>query len=115
MNKYFQIILIVLAVAAVAVGDVFLKQASLQGDFERAVKSPWMAGAVTLYAYQIIFFTYVFVAGWQLSIVGILQTVLYTLIVLAAGVFYFKEALTVGQCIGATMAFVGVIFMSLET
>lgn len=114
MSTALNFVLIVLAVAAVAVGDVFLKKASLAGDFTRAVGSPWMLFAVVLYLYQILFFTYVFVAGWRLSIVGMLQTVLYALIVLGAGVFYFKESLSAAQGLGMGLAFAGVLLMNLE-
>ena len=114
MSTVLQFVLIVLAVAAVAIGDVFLKKASLAGNFTRAVGSPWMMFAVVLYLYQIIFFTYVFVAGWRLSIVGMLQTVLYALIVLGAGVLYFKESLTAAQSLGMGLAFAGVVLMNME-
>lgn len=114
MSGLLQFVLIIMAVAAVAVGDVFLKKASLAGDFTRAVGSPWMVLAVVLYLYQILFFTYVFVAGWRLSIVGMLQTVLYALIVLGAGVLYFKESLSAAQSAGIGLAFVGVLLMNLE-
>jgi drug/metabolite transporter (DMT)-like permease len=115
MSALLQFVLIILAVAAVAIGDVFLKKASLAGNFTRAIGSPWMVLAVALYLYQILFFTYVFVAGWRLSIVGMLQTVLYALIVLGAGVLYFKESLTATQSVGMGLAFAGVLLMNLDT
>jgi drug/metabolite transporter (DMT)-like permease len=114
MSTMLHFVFIFLAVAAVAIGDVFLKKASLAGDFTRAVQSPWMVWAVMLYLYQILFFTYAFVAGWRLSIVGMLQTVLYALIVLGAGVLYFKETLSAAQSIGMGLAFAGVVLMNLE-
>ncbi len=114
MSAPLHFVLIILAVAAVAIGDVFLKKASLAGNFTRAMTSPWMVVAIVLYLYQIIFFTYVFVAGWRLSIVGMLQTVLYALIVLGAGILYFKESLTIGQGIGMGLAFAGVLLMNME-
>jgi uncharacterized membrane protein len=55
MMKLIHIILMILAVIAVAVGDVFLKKAALTGGFTRAMTSPWMAAAIVLYLYQIIF------------------------------------------------------------
>jgi drug/metabolite transporter (DMT)-like permease len=108
------IVLIVLSVVAVAVGDIFLKKASLAGDLSRAFGSQWMAFAVVLNLYQIVFLTYVFVAGWRLSIVGMLQAVLYGLIILGAGVLYFKETLTMMQSLGMGLAFAGVILMNVE-
>ena len=112
--KLMHITLLVLAVVAVAVGDVFLKKAALAGGFTRAMTSPWMAAAIVLYLYQIIFFTYAFLTGWQLSVIGSMQTVLYALIILAAGVLYFNESLSTGQGIGVAMAFAGVVLMNLE-
>ncbi|MDH5621310.1 MAG: hypothetical protein OEY74_04445 [Gammaproteobacteria bacterium] len=114
MSILVHIGLFVLAVAAVAIGDVCLKKASLAGSFTRALSSPWILAAVALYLYQIVFFTYVFVAGWRLSIVGMMQTVLYALIVLGVGVLYFKETLSAGQGIGMTLAFAGVVLMNIE-
>ncbi len=114
MTKLIHITLMVLAVIAVAVGDVFLKKAALAGGFTRAMTSPWMAAAIVLYLYQIIFFTYAFLTGWQLSVIGSMQTVLYALIILAAGVLYFNESLSTGQGIGVAMAFAGVVLMNLE-
>jgi drug/metabolite transporter (DMT)-like permease len=108
------IALIVLAVVAVAVADVFLKQAALAGAFSRAVTSPWMAAAIALYLYQIAFFTYAFLTGWQLSVIGSLQTVLYALIILGAGVLWFKESLSLVQGIGVALAFAGVVLMNME-
>jgi drug/metabolite transporter (DMT)-like permease len=114
MMKLIHITLMVLAVIAVAVGDVFLKKAALAGGFTRAMTSPWMAAAIVLYLYQIIFFTYAFLTGWQLSVIGSMQTVLYALIILGAGVLYFNESLSLGQGIGVAMAFAGVMLMNME-
>jgi drug/metabolite transporter (DMT)-like permease len=114
VSTAFHIALIVLSVAALAVGDIFLKKASLAGDFARAVGSSWMAFAVVLNLYQMAFVTYVFVAGWRLSIVGMLQAVLYALIILGAGVLYFKEPLTVTQGFGLGLALTGVVLMNVD-
>ena len=114
MSAALHIVLIVLSVVAVAIGDIFLKKASLAGDLTRAFGSQWMVFAVVLNLYQIVFLTYVFVAGWRLSIVGMLQAVLYGLIILGAGVLYFKETLTMAQSLGMGLAFAGVVLMNLE-
>ncbi len=115
MLKLFHLVLLVLAVVAVGVGDVFLKKAALAGGFMQALASPWMAAALALYLYQIAFFTYAFLNGWQLSVIGNLQTVLYSLIIVAAGVLYFKESLSIGQGVGIAMAFAGVLLMNMES
>jgi drug/metabolite transporter (DMT)-like permease len=77
-----------------------------------ALSSPWLLCAVGLYLLQIIFFTAAFVAGWKLSIIGALQTALYALIVLAAGLLLYHESLTRLQVIGALLAFGGVVLIN---
>ncbi len=114
MQKIIFPVLILLAATAVAIADVFLKKASLSGSLGAALRSPWMLGAVGLYLFQIFFFTYVFVSGIKLSVVGILQTILYALIVLLSGVFFFKESLSTLQIIGIALGVAGVILLSLK-
>ncbi|MHB1330675.1 MAG: hypothetical protein ACYCY6_01775 [Minisyncoccota bacterium] len=112
--KFTYILLLMLAVAAVAIADVFLKKASLGHTLSEAFKSPWMLGAIALYLFQIIFFTYVFVAGAQLTNVGILQTALYAIIVLVSGFLFFKETLTPIQVSGIVLALAGVVLINLK-
>jgi drug/metabolite transporter (DMT)-like permease len=97
------------------VADAFLKKASDEGSLPRAFQSPWMVGAILLYLFQILFFTYMFVAGWQLSLVGSLQTVFYALVVLLAGVFIFRETLTLAQGAGVLLAIGGVVLINLPS
>ncbi|MFN8458178.1 MAG: hypothetical protein U0401_26595 [Anaerolineae bacterium] len=115
MPKLLQISFIILAVIAVAVADAFLKKASGEGSLHRAFQSPWMLGAILLYLFQILFFTYMFVAGWELSLVGSLQTVFYALVVLSAGIFMFRETLTLVQGAGILLAVGGVILINLPS
>ena len=75
MEKYLQISLLILAVVSVAVADVFLKRAAIQGSLVLALKSPWLILAAGLYLLQVLLFTHIFVTGWKLSLVGSLQTV----------------------------------------
>ncbi len=115
MPKLLQISLIILAVIAVAVADAFLKKASDEGSLHRAFQSPWMIGALLLYLFQILFFTYTFIAGWKLSLVGSLQTVFYALVVLLAGIFIFRETLILIQGAGILLAVGGVILINLPS
>jgi drug/metabolite transporter (DMT)-like permease len=110
--KLAQGLVIVLAVLAVAVADVLLKKAAAQGNLRVALSSPWLLCAVGLYLLQIAFFTIAFIAGWKLSIIGALQTALYALIVLAAGVLLYNESLTRVQVIGIMLAFGGVVLIN---
>jgi drug/metabolite transporter (DMT)-like permease len=115
MPKLLQISLIILAVIAVAITDALLKKASDQGSLHRAIQSPWMIGALLLYLFQILFFTYMFVTGWELSLVGSLQTVFYAIVVLLAGIFIFRETLTLVQGLGVLFAVGGVILINLPS
>jgi drug/metabolite transporter (DMT)-like permease len=111
-SKLGQTALIGAAVVAVAVADVLLKKATIHGSFEHALRSPWLWSAVSLYLLQIGFFTYAFISGGKLSFVGALQTVLYTLVVLGAGVLLYRETLTPTQIVGMLLAIGGVVLMN---
>ena len=115
MPKLLQISLIILAVIPVAVADALLKKASNEGSLHRAIQSPWMIGALSLYLFQILFLTYIFVASWELSFVGSLQTIFYVLVVLLAGIFIFRETVNFVQGLGILLAVGGVILISLPS
>ena len=112
ISSLIQAMVVVLAVIAVGVADVMLKRAAAHGTLLGALHSPWLFLAVGLYLFQIGFFTMAFIAGWKLSIIGALQTALYAMIVLAAGVFLYNEALTRLQVLGILMAFSGVVMIN---
>jgi drug/metabolite transporter (DMT)-like permease len=112
VGRLAQLSIIGLAVIAVAVADVLLKRAAIQGGWAQALRSPWLWGAVGLYLLQIGCFTYAFIAGWKLSLIGALQTALYALIVLAAGVLLYRETLTPVQAVGMLLAIGGVVLIN---
>lgn len=101
-----------LAVVAVALADVLLKKASATSSLDAVLRSPWLWGAVVLYLLQVGLFTYAFVSGWKLSVLGALQTALYAVIVLASGVFWFRETLTPAQVAGMVLALGGVALIN---
>lgn len=107
-----QWLLVGLAVIAVAVADVLLKKATALNDLRITLHSPWFWGAVGLYLLQIGFFTYAFISGWKLSVLGALQTALYAIIVLAAGIVFYRETLTPTQYIGIALAMSGVVLIN---
>lgn len=109
MPKILQPILIVIAVISVALGDIFIKKASQSVTLSHVFSSRYMFLGVILYLLQIVLFAWMFFQGWNLGIVGIMQTVLYALIVLGAGHFIFKEYLNAVQLAGLLMACVGVV------
>lgn len=110
--KLAQGMVIILAVIAVAIADVMLKRAAANGSVLVALRSPWMVTAIGLYLLQISLFTIAFIAGWKLSMIGALQTALYALIVLAAGVLLYHESLTRLQVVGILLAFGGVVLIN---
>ena len=110
--KLTQGTVIILAVIAVAVADVLLKKAAGQGDLKAALSSLWLLCAIGLYLFQIGFFIVAFHHGWKLTIIGALQTALYALIVLAAGVLLYHESLTRQQVIGVLLAFGGALLIN---
>jgi drug/metabolite transporter (DMT)-like permease len=110
--KLVQGAVIILAVIAVAIADVMLKRATSNGSLWTSLRSPWLFIAVGLYLLQIGLFVIAFIAGWKLSIIGALQTALYAMIVLAAGVFLYHEDLTRLQVFGILMAFSGVVMIN---
>lgn len=107
-----QWVIVGLAVVAVAVADVFLKKATSHNDLSTAVRSPWLWSAVGLYLLQISLFTYAFVSGWKLSALGALQTALYAIIVIVAGVIFYRETLTPAQTLGIVLALGGVVLIN---
>lgn len=114
MPKVLHLLLIVVAVTAVAIADVCLKKAAADGSWALTFKSPWMILAILLYLFQIIFFTHLFRSGKELSVIGNMQTILYALVILGAGVFLFQESLSKVQLTGVLLALVGVILINLK-
>ncbi len=112
MLQIAHLTLLGLAMAAVAVADVFLKRAAAGGDLHAALRSPWMIAAILLYLFQIAVFTFAFLAGWKLSLIGALQIALYACIVVGAGLLLFRETLSLRQMVGLGLAVGGVILVS---
>lgn len=111
-TKTLVLMVILAAVMAVAVADIFLKRASATGSFSRAISSPWMIGAIALYIFQIGIFTWAFVNKWPLTIIGNLQTVFYALIIILGGLIIFHEHLKAVQWVGVTLAIVAVVLLN---
>lgn len=103
---------IIFAVSAVAVADMFLKKAGTIGSFQAALVNPWMLGVIVLYLFQIVAFAYLFASGEKLIYIGIMQTVLYALIVILGGVFFFGETLSPIHIAGIVLAIAGVLLLN---
>jgi multidrug transporter EmrE-like cation transporter len=105
----------ILTVAAVGVADAFLKKAAIgSSGWTGILKSPWLAAAIALYLFQIFFFTYVFASGFKLSLVSILQTGIYALVTLVAGILYFGETLTTLHVVGIGLTLIGVVLLNIQ-
>jgi drug/metabolite transporter (DMT)-like permease len=105
--------LLILASAAVAVADVFLKKASTFPNFSAVLKNPWMVSAILLYIFQIIIFVYLFFIGEKLIDVGIVQIILYASIIVISSMLFFHEPLTLVKIIGIILGITGIILINL--
>lgn len=106
--------ILIVSVLAIAIADVALKQAGAQShSMKQLVLNPWFLSAIVLYIIQVVGFGYLFISGAKLSSIGIVQTVLYALVVITSGVFIFSESISVLQGIGIGLSVVGVILMNI--
>ena len=102
------------SVLAIAIADVCLKHAGANAhSFKQMILDPWFLAAIALYIVQVIGFGYLFISGAKLTSVGIVQTVLYALVVILSGVFIFAESVSLVQGIGMALAIIGVILINL--
>ncbi len=105
--------ILLLAASAVAVADVFLRKASTLGSMSAVIRSPLVFGAILFYLFQIAAFAYLFIKGEQLTIVAVVQTALYALITIGAGIFVFRENITLLQLVGIILALSGVVLVNM--
>ena len=106
--------LIILAAVAVAVADVFTKQEAVNvNSLSTALRNPLTIAIVLLYGFQIIIFSFLFVKKAELGIVGIMQITMYAIIVMASGVLFFHEKITLIHAIGVGLAILGVVLTNL--
>jgi drug/metabolite transporter (DMT)-like permease len=114
MNKFLEIGLILVGALAIAVADVLDKKVGADAhSFAAALKNPWLIPIALLYISQIFIYTYLFYRKAELGIVGVIQIVLYTIVVVGSGVLFFKEKITLLQGIGIVLALGGVTLMNL--
>jgi drug/metabolite transporter (DMT)-like permease len=113
MANINEVMIVILAGIAVAVADGMIKKTAIGVSYADALLNPLMIGVVFLYLVQIAFFTYVFVIGWELGVVGVLQMVAYSAFVVLTGVFVFKESFTVTQYLGFVLAVSGVVLINI--
>jgi drug/metabolite transporter (DMT)-like permease len=103
---------VLLAAIACALADILLKKATFEGNLGAALRSPWLAMAIGLYLVQAYLFIIAFIGGSKLSIIGVLLTAFYAIIVLTVGVLLYNETLTRSQMIGVVLALGGVVLIN---
>lgn len=112
--NFISYLILIGSVLAIAVADVALKQAGVQSHtMKQLVINPWFLAAIVLYVVQVVGFGYLFISGAKLSSIGIVQTVLYALVVISSGFFIFSESISVIQGIGIGLSVAGVILMNI--
>jgi drug/metabolite transporter (DMT)-like permease len=115
MEKSIHIILLLIAGASVAIADILIKKATNDGiSFTQTLKSPYLMGAIALYVVQVVAFAYIFTKNWDLATVGIINMVVYSIMVISAGVFLFNEKITMQQYIGIFIALAGIILIHFQ-
>jgi drug/metabolite transporter (DMT)-like permease len=112
MVNFIQVSAIILAGMAVAIADALIKKTAT-GTFWAAFKNPWMLVIILLYLAQIAFFVYVFIQGWKLGIVGILQMMFYSITIILSGYFIFGETTSLTQKIGMGLGLVAIVLMNI--
>ncbi len=105
--------LITIAVSAVAIADVALKQTSVMSDGSAILRNPWLWLAVVLYLGQIALFVYLLEHRVNLSYIGVFQMAVYAVVVLGASFFLFHERVGSTQAIGIALAVIGTFLISL--
>ena len=114
MSKILEISLIVLAALAVGLADIIIKKETFSVDsLSAALKNPLTILIILLYCVQIVIFSFLFVRKAELGIVGIMQTALYAVIVVASGILFFHEKITLIHMVGVALAILGVVFVNL--
>jgi drug/metabolite transporter (DMT)-like permease len=102
------------SVLCISVADVFIKKAGVSvHSFGAMFRSPWFIAAAFLYILQVVGFGYLFFYGAKLSWIGIVQTILYALVVIGSGVLLFHESISVIQAVGIALAISGLVLLNL--
>jgi len=114
MKPIYTTLFILFSASLVGIADIFIKKASSNAsDTLAALTDPWMIAALGLYTLQVILFAYLFVHKAKLGMVGIIQSVLYILIMVGGGIVLFHEQLTLMKGIGMILGLVAIILLNL--
>ena len=112
-TQLLQLLIVVLAAASVAIADVLIKRITANAhSFTDMFRNPLMIIVVGLYLAQIVLYSYVFFHKWDLTTVGVVQTLCYAAIVIIFGVVFFHEHLTITHGIGIVAGLIGIVLMN---
>lgn len=107
-------IILIISVVAISIADIFIKKASASAaSFSALFVNPWFIAAAVLYIVQVVGFGYLMVSGAKLNWIGIVQTILYALLVIGSGVLLFHESISTIQGVGIALALAGLVLLNL--
>lgn len=113
MTQFIQLLIVVAAAASVAIADVLIKRITVNShSFADMFRNPLMIAVVGLYLAQIVLYAYVFLHKWDLTTVGVVQTLCYAAIIIVFGVLFFNEQLTVKHGLGIVAGLIGIVLMN---
>ena len=113
MTYLLHLSIIFLSVISIAASDILIKKIAIRQNFLISLKNPWLLVVFLFYLIQIILLIYIFSRNWNLSIVGNLQIIFYSILLLLAGYLIFGETISLLQTIGIAIALIGVILINL--
>ena len=112
MSNSLGLVVIFISALLIAGADSLIKKTSLQGSFSLAAFSPWMLVICTLYFLQILLVIYIFINRGELAIYANLFIIFYSVLTVLAGVFIFREKLSLVQGVGILLALSGAVLIN---
>lgn len=110
--NFLVLFLLFLSAVLVAVGDAFLKEAAISGNFAKAFQNWWFYGALFFYLAQIVIVVYIFLGKLPLGIVGTGLTFVYAVVMVLIGYYFFDERFSMVQLAGVILGIAGVFLMT---
>ena len=113
MNRFTNLILIIISAINISVADAIVKQVSAGHTFWSTVVNPWTYLAYALYFIEIWLSVIIFRLGGEFTIYTSLFMVFYSVFCLTLGHFCFHDVLTPTESLGVMLGLMGAILMSL--
>ena len=96
----------------IAIADSLVKKMSVTGGFIAAATNPWMIAVCILYFIQILLAVYVFINHGEFAVYADVYIIFYSILTVMAGIFIFKEHLTLLQSLGVIFTLIGAILIN---